>query len=493
MLRRIRRVLAALMFIGITLLFLDFTGSLQAYIGWMAKVQFLPAIMALNIAVIIGLLAVTLIFGRVYCSVICPLGIMQDLIAWIGGRRWKGKRWHEMKPGRYSHSEEKRWLRISVLVIMVISIIFGLSLITSLLAPYSSYGRIASTLLQPVYIFLNNWLAGISESMGNYWFYEKDLWLRSVPTLIVASLTLLIIAVLAWKGGRTYCNTICPVGTVLGYVSKWSWLRINLDKNKCIGCKRCEKSCKTSCIDIDKGTVDHSRCVTCGVCIGKCKSYALSYSHLRHKPKDRDTDMGRRSFLIGTALVSSSVLLAQEKKKVDGGLAKIEDKVMPKRTTKVTPPGSLSADNLSKHCTACQLCVSECPNGVLRPSSSLSDFMQPYSSFERGYCRPECTRCSEVCPTGAIIRITREEKSSIQTGHAVWIEANCIPITDGVSCGNCARHCPTGAIQMIDYKGVRVPAVNDSLCIGCGACENLCPSRPLSAIYVEGHEHHSLI
>ena len=115
-------------------------------------------------------------------------------------------------------------------------------------------------------------------------------------------------------------------------------------------------------------------------------------------------------------------------------------------------------------------------------------------SFERGYCRPECTRCSEVCPTGAIKPITREEKTMQHVGHAVWIKDNCVVLTDGVSCGNCARHCPTGAITMVDYEGpngtVQVPAVDEIKCIGCGACENLCPARPFSAIYIEGNEMH---
>ena len=175
-------------------------------------------------------------------------------------------------------------------------------------------------------------------------------------------------------------------------------------------------------------------------------------------------------------------------------MAFIANKIAPKRTTPITPPGSYSAENMARHCTSCQLCVAECPNGVLRPSTHLETFMQPTMSYERGFCRPECTRCSEVCPTSAIKPIKREEKSSIQIGHAVWIKKNCVAVRNGVECGNCARHCPTGAIIMVPYQTangkVQVPAVDVERCIGCGACENLCPARPFSAIYVEGHEVH---
>ena len=219
------------------------------------------------------------------------------------------------------------------------------------------------------------------------------------------------------------------------------------------------------------------------------------------QPADNNTsgkvDNTRRSFLsVLTLFAASSALKAQEK--VDGGLAVIEDKKIPDRQTPIVPPGAKSIRNFTQHCTACQLCVSVCPNQVLRPSGKLSSLMQPEMSYELGYCRPECTKCSEVCPAGAIHTITTADKSATQIGHAVWIQKNCIVLTDDVNCGNCARHCPTQAIQMIplnaeDPNSRLIPAVNTERCIGCGACENLCPARPFSAIYVEGHEMHRTV
>ena len=370
-----------------------------------------------------------------------------------------------------------------------------------MLPPYSSYGRIVVNLFKPIYETGNNLLASIAEHFNSYAFYHVDTWIKSIPTLIIAAVTFVIIAILAWRGGRTYCNTICPVGTFLSFFSRFSLLKIHFDEEKCKNCSLCTKNCKASCIDYKNHTVDHSRCVTCGNCIEACKFGALSYRYGRAvKPakSDNEPDPSRRSFLIGAALATTATALAQEKKKVDGGLAAIEEKKAPQRTTAITPPGSFSAKNMQKHCTACQLCVSACPNQVLRPSTGLLTLMQPTMSYERGYCRPECNRCSQVCPAGAIKPITLEEKSSTQIGHAVWIKKNCIPVTDGVECGNCERHCPTGAIEMEaldpdDEMSVMIPTINEAKCIGCGACENLCPANPFSAIYVEGHEMHKVL
>ncbi len=497
MLRRIRTILALVVFVLITLLFLDVTGTLHKYFGWLASIQFWPALLALHVGVVALLVLLTLVFGRIYCSVICPLGVMQDIISRLHGIR---------KKNRFTYSKEKRWLRYGVLVVFVASALAGVNAVVSLLAPYSSYGRIASSLMKPVYEAGNNVLAAIAEHLDSYAFYSVDVWMKSLPTMIVASVTLVVIAVLAWRGGRTYCNTVCPVGTILSFLARFSWLKVRIDGSKCVNCGLCTKNCKASAIDFKNHKIDYSRCVVCGDCIDKCNKGAISLSHsLPRRDEQRQASQsfptggvegaGRRSFLLGLAVASTAAALAQEKKKVDGGLAAIEDKIAPKRLTPLTPPGSLSAQHFAQHCTACQLCVSTCPNGVLRPSTGLSTFMQPTMSYERGYCRPECTKCGEVCPTGAIKPITRAQKSAMQIGHAVWIKKNCVPLTDGVECGNCARHCPTGAITMVpldpnDEHSLKIPAVNEARCIGCGACENLCPARPFSAIYVEGHEVH---
>ena len=517
MLRKIRIALATVMFIGITLLFLDFTGTMHHWVSWMPKLQFLEAVLTLNVVVIVALLVLTLVFGRIYCSVICPLGIMQDIFGWLGKKA---------KKNRYTYSKQKHALRIIFFVMMLISLVLGGGTIVQLLAPYSAFGRICTNLLQPVWMEGNNVLAAIAEQYDSYAFYHTNIWMRALPSLIISIVTLVILAVLAWRNGRTYCNTICPVGTLLSVFAKFSWLKIHFDVDKCKNCSLCTKNCKAACIDYKTHTVDLLRCVVCGDCIDSCKFGALKYTHGQTLPQplparegsnmsqeqteeeehstpltDREgtgESLSRRSFLLSSALLATAAMAQNKDKIMDGGLAEIEDKVAPERQTPIMPPGSRSKQNFEQYCTGCQLCISECPNEVLRPSSDLWHLMQPTMSYERGYCRPECNRCSEVCPAGAIKPLAHELKASTQIGHAVWIKKNCVPLTDGVECGNCARHCPVGAIEMVpsnpdDEESPYVPAVNEARCIGCGACEYLCPARPFSAIYVEGHEVHKEI
>ena len=507
MLKKIRLTLAIIFWVLITWLLVDFTGTAHAYLGWMAKIQFVPALLALNIGALLFVVTLTLLMGRIYCSVICPLGVMQDAIAWF--RRKKNK---------YSYSPAKTTLRYTLLVVACAALALNVAWLGGLIFPYSTYGRIVATCVAPLYKLANNGLAALAEHYGSYAFYEVDVWLKSVAALVVALLTWAVIAVLAWRGGRTWCNTVCPVGTLLGLISRKSLHGPVFDLEKCNSCGLCARNCKAACINVKEHDIDMSRCVMCGNCMETCHKDAMHFGN-RNKsvllPKE-GADEGRRAVLTGVALLAGTALAkAQSKvepKTTDGGLADIIKKEKTKRDKLITPPGSLSIRNLRTHCTACQLCIDACPNDVLRPSSSLDRFMQPEVSFERGYCRPECTRCSEVCPTSAIQPVTVEERTAIQVGHAVWTRDLCIPVRDGKPCGLCERKCPAGAIQMVPLqagvhhdgrrwrdadnneipreKVLLIPVVNEEKCIGCGACENLCPSNPISAIHVEGHEVH---
>ena len=178
----------------------------------------------------------------------------------------------------------------------------------------------AQNLFQPIYLGINNILASISENIDSYAFYHSNVWIRSIPTFVIASVTFIVIFVLAWRNGRTYCNTICPVGTVLGFFARFSWFKIHFDTEKCRNCSLCSKNCKAACIDYNTHSVDYSRCVTCGNCLEKCKFGALSYSHGKSHSENatpNTPDRSKRSFLLASAMLTTAAW-AQKEKTVDG-------------------------------------------------------------------------------------------------------------------------------------------------------------------------------
>lgn len=442
-LKVIRIIIAALMLLGITALLLDATGMLRHWLWWMPKIQLLPAILALNVVLVVGVLVVTAVIGRFYCAVVCPMGIFQDIFTWFHKLLFPKRKFRYRKP--------QNWLRYTVLALFVLLMVLGLNGIAVLIAPYSAYARMVTN---------------IHGTGLVHW---------------IAIATLCCIGVMSFCWGRLWCNTICPVGSLLSLVSRYRLVGIRIDADKCAGCRKCEKGCKAMCIDIDHKTVDHSRCVNCFNCLGECKAGAISFN-VKGK-QDKPVDSSRRKFVATSVAVGAAMAVQAQEQKMDGGLAAIMDKSVPERKTPLKPFGARSLKNFSQRCTACQLCVSQCPEKVLRPSTKLATLMQPEMNYTDGYCRMACTRCSEVCPAGAILPIGKEEKTAISIGVAVVLKENCI------SCGTCARHCPSAAISMVDGY----PAVNEARCLGCGACEYYCPARPMTAIYVEGREIHTEI
>jgi ferredoxin len=440
----------------------------------------------------------TLFLGRVYCSAICPLGIFQDAISRIT---------HLNKRARFSYRKPIKILRYAFLAVFVLSFLLHASIVVSLLEPYSAFGRIISLIFGPLYLLGNNLLAYFAERLDSYAFYSVDIWLRSGAALAVSVLAFAVIIAFAHRSGRGYCNNICPIGAFLGLLAKYSFIKPRISHSKCAHCGLCAKNCKASCIDASEEKIDYSRCVACFNCIDVCQRKAISYAPMARRslpsisqskaPENlSNAGQARRNLISASTLaVLGGAIELHAHRPADGGLAELASKQAPNRKTPIIPPGSRAIRYLQRHCSACQLCISVCPNQVLRPSSEAASFMQPRMSFERGYCRPECVKCSEVCPTGAISKITAAEKSSIQIGFAVWDKELCIVNADKVPCGNCSRHCPTKAISMIpktadDPASPQIPMIDTERCIGCGACEQLCPARPKSAIHVEGVEVH---
>lgn len=476
MLRKIRTAVAIAVIAILTFGFLDLSGILND--PWLQKIQFGPALMSLSVITLVCLIAATLLLGRLYCSVVCPLGIFQDFFNWLSKKIDKKK--------KYSYKPENPWLRWGVLAVLVIAWLLGFTFLVGLVEPYSAYGRMADELFRPVYLFGNNLLAAISEKAGSYRFFKVLISLKSISALVVAVLTLLVIGHISYHYGRTWCNTICPVGTVLGFFSRFSLLRIHIDKDKCNHCLACQRKCKAYCIDSVDQKIDYSRCVDCFDCIDACRQKAISYGPVRiSKPQSvkpaESIDESKRQFLKSTLVIAALAPAALQAK-----VAGIKDTRVP-----MSPPGSVSHKNLLDHCTSCHLCVSKCPSHVLKPAGmeyGLGGIMQPVMKFDDGYCNYDCNLCSQICPAGAIRPLTVEQKHATQPGHVVFNKDICVVNVNRTSCGACAEHCPVQALHMVPFEGgLTIPEANQELCVGCGGCEFICPVK---AVHIEGNPVH---
>lgn len=472
-----------MLFILTTFYFLDFATLLPNSFHLLAHIQLIPAMLSVSVGILIFLLLLTFICGRIYCSVICPMGVFQDVVSRIANRFNKKK--------QQTYSPPRNLLRWVIVAGVIITFFSGFTLALSLLDPYSAYGRMITSLFKPLYMEGNNLLAALLNPMGIYNFYFVDIAIRSLPAFIIGLVTLGLIGLLAWKYGRTYCNTICPVGTILGFISRYSLFKIRINPEKCNSCGACSRKCKAFCINSKEHTIDYSRCVDCYNCLSVCPQKALNYSYSGiKKGKTVQAERSRRTFLATTAISLLTISKAMAEKEI----AILKNGRSYKKEHPLSPPGAQSADHLLKHCTACHLCVSRCPSHVIVPAFmeyGLGGMMQPRMSFEKGFCNFDCTVCSTVCPNGALLPLTPKEKHITQIGKVVFVIDNCIVNTDGTSCGACSEHCPTQAVSMQPYKnGLTIPTVHPELCVGCGGCEYVCPVRPFRAIYIEGNPVH---
>lgn len=506
--RIIRIIVAILTLLAMVFLFVDASGWGGEHLGFLARVQFMPALLALNVVALLVLVALTLIFGRIYCSVICPLGIMQDVVsrirkATIGRKRKKVGVYHYKKP----HSR----LRVAVLAVFAVVIVLGALNVMAIslgaiIEPYSAFGRIVTAFVSPLYDAGNNVLADATAESGSYLFTPVH---RSVPValFIIAGVTLIVVTACAWRNGRIYCNSICPVGTILGYASKFSWLKIRIDTEKCNSCGSCARHCKAGCIDSKNHEVDYTRCVDCFDCLDVCRQGAIKYigakNNETHKePQGSEEPDGNRRVFVATlaALTGAAVAKAASgtiEKVTDGGLTPLKSRSATGRKTPLLPPGVISQARLNARCVGCQLCIQACPSGLLSMSTNAGTLMQPVMNYTEDYCPPYCQACSNVCPTGVFTPLDEASKSSLKIGTAQVNVSACLSANGTDSCGNCSRHCPVGAIEMVSFETKNpeklMPVVKESVCIGCGACEVHCPvgtvasmSENQPAIHVEG-------
>jgi ferredoxin len=494
LLRRFRIIFSTLIFIFFVLVFVDFKSLIPSkYINILMYLQFVPSFLkfyslkTLAAGGFLFVLLLTFISGRTYCSFLCPLGIGQDLNSRFGGRIKKKFR-------RYGYKKPFTILRYTILAVtLVVTMVWGIYMIT-LLDPYSIYGRFMTYFAKPVVILINNQLAGV---LGKFDLYT----LSNVPVkgfpLVAYSIPaafFLLVGGLSLTKGRLYCNMICPVGTLLGLISKISIFRIKFNESGCTRCGRCAMRCKSSCIDFLKADVDLTRCVSCFNCIHTCQDKAITFGLVEFKRKVHETDESRRKIIAGSLLLLFGLSRSAEGQDKVAPKPKKESTVKENRTCPVCPPGGLGIADFNKDCTACSLCINVCPNGVLQPAYKeygIAGMMQPVMDYHKSFCTYNCTKCTEICPTNALHPLLLDAKKLTQIGKAKFIKDNCIVKTEKTACGACSEACPTKACHMIPYEGnLVIPEVTEDICIGCGHCEFACPATPYKAIFVDGNLVH---
>lgn len=266
---RIGRIVAGVaMWVAATCMLISYGMTIPSFAAWIARVQFLPAAVAFSISTIVLWLIATLVFGRIYCSVACPLGVFQDACARLPRLTRKARRKRQ-----YHYSPPLTRCRNISLFMVVVSIFLGVSVVTVLTDPWSIYSRACSYILKPVWGWTVNLVSEPPVKIAA----------ASLIGIIVAGISMMAIGLLAARNGRTFCNSICPVGTTLGYVSRYSIFHIDINTDKCIQCRKCEHVCKASCIDLTAHVVDSSRCVDCFDCLPVCPNDAIHYTWSRHQ------------------------------------------------------------------------------------------------------------------------------------------------------------------------------------------------------------------
>ena len=504
-----RTATAALVLAGFALAFVDFRQFSPAPLGhFLARTQFVPGFLNLlacaagSLVFVAGIL-VALAIGRVYCSTICPLGILQDVITRVG-------HWFPRKKKFLPFTKPETALRQIFLWSTVAAIVAGWGgFALALLDPYSNFGRIVSMVARPLLAAANNSIVGLANASGIQGLYRVSPPWAGVGALLLPAIFLTAVALLSALRGRLYCNTVCPVGTALGLLSRFAAFRIAIDKTACTKCGDCLRSCKAQCIDLRAGTIDASRCVACYNCVGACEHRGIGYRFAWKKkrtlaspgPTTAVTQLSaigpeRRAFLASIAggVAASSIILNRAR----AALPTQEEPSALVRTGEasraICPPGSMSVDRFLDRCTSCHLCISACPTHVLQPALfeyGLEGLLKPRLDYHSAYCLFECTRCGEVCPDHAIDLLDLANKQVTQIGVADFHQSRCVVELNGTDCAACSEHCPTKAITTRPYRdNLRLPTLNQSLCVGCGACEYACPVKPAKAMLVTGRHRH---
>lgn len=361
------------------------------------------------------LIVITLLFGRVYCGALCPLGLYQELLTIL------------FKPFYKKRKGAKEPMKHYVFAYLLAAILFGAlcggtAVLLRMLDPYSVAG---------------NAMSGACFGIG----------------------FAIALAVLVFFKKRFFCTNICPVGAILGLISRFSLFKIRIDTDKCKMCSLCARSCPCGSIDFKNHTVNNETCVKCFKCLNHCGHSALYYGLPKSKPAE--FSIKRRQLLTSGAVL---VLFGAAFK---GGI-ELTKKIVTKVKQVILPAGSGTPEEFANRCLNCNLCVQNCPMKIIKKATADTPFV--HLDYGDTYCDFNCHKCSQVCPSGAIKRISLKEKQNTKIANAVIDEDVCI------KCGICATECPKKIIIKEDGE---LPIIQFDQCIGCGKCASVCPVKAI--------------
>lgn len=391
------------------------------YFPQIFDIQIIPLIQRVTInfslfslILLLGLLLLTLLFGRIYCSTLCPFGLYQELLMLIFRRK---NRVQKSYPYKY------------ILAALTFGILLGGSVyLVRFIDPYTLFG----------------------SAISGTWFGFG---------------VLVLLAVLVWFKERFFCTNICPVGTVLGLISKFSLCKINIQSDHCVSCGLCAAKCPTGSIDFKNKTVNNETCIKCFKCLKSCHQNSLYYG--LPPTKKVSFQPNRRKLLLGGATLAVLALAFK-----DGlELTKITAAKIKKA---ILPAGAENVQKFSNHCLNCNLCVQNCPMKILKKADKNCPTV--HIEYDGGFCDYNCRKCSEICPSGALKRLTLAEKQKTQIALAQTDKDICI------SCGFCVHACPRQAVSL---KRGEFPKFNADICIGCGKCKSICPVKAISLHPIE--------
>ncbi len=452
----------------------------------------------------------TLFLGRFFCGWVCPMGTINQMLAVTKSGKLRGKA--RLESNRYRSSQRWKYL---ILAVFLGAAALG-SLQVGLLDPMALLTRSLTLVVLPAWNVVTQdvYTWSLHADGGAFgilltpvaWFTHAVL-IRSEIVLFEQTglVLLLFIAILAANRvvTRYWCRMLCPLGALLGLLSKTSLLGLEKRPSMCSSCNRCALHCQGG-DNPEPGTVWHqSECHLCLNCVASCPDAGIAFKFNPARAESTQAvNMTRRSVLLSAGAGLAAVPL-------------LRTAVHPDATpdpSLVRPPGSIPEREFLSRCIRCGECMNVCPNNALHPTllqAGMEGIWSPMLMPRIGYCEPTCVLCSQVCPTGAIDEITEREKGwvpaadgkqttgaqPIHIGTAFYDLGRCLPWAMAKECIVCEEWCPTTpkaiyfeTAEVTDregnYQWLKRPHVDPALCIGCGACTYACPVKGSPAIYI---------